>query len=263
MEILIGTDPELFLKKDGILQSAYGLVKGSKYNPFKVNKGAVQVDGMALEFNTDPAASSDEFVTNISEVMRQLKELVPEYEFFIEPTAHFGQQYIEEQPDEAKELGCDPDFSAYTGVENPKPDGSKGFRTGAGHVHIGWGEGFNIKDEGHFQSCIAIVKQLDFFLGLPSLLFDEDQERRSMYGEAGAFRPKSYGVEYRTLSNAWLKEEKLQRWVFNNTQDAVNRLLEGENLYELHGDLAKNIINSGDNPEKLLKELNIRSPYEC
>jgi len=55
MKILVGCDPELFVKKDGVLVSAHGLVQGSKEHPFRVSKGAVQVDGMALEFNIDPA----------------------------------------------------------------------------------------------------------------------------------------------------------------------------------------------------------------
>jgi len=54
-QILVGCDPEYFVKKNGIFQSAHGLIMGDKKNPQKVRNGAVQVDGMAVEFNIDPA----------------------------------------------------------------------------------------------------------------------------------------------------------------------------------------------------------------
>ena len=49
---------------------------------------------------------------------------------------------------------------------------------------------------------------MDYTLGLDSLLLDSDTRRRSMYGRAGSFRFKEYGIEYRTLSNFWIKNNK-------------------------------------------------------
>ena len=236
MAYLIGTDPELFVTKGGILQSAYGLIKGDKANPFPVNRGAVQVDGMALEFNTDPTDSEDGFVNSIATVMGELKAMLPEYEFFLEPTAEFGADYIKAQPDEAKEMGCDPDYNAYTGEVNEKPDGDNTFRTAAGHIHIGWTKDEDVNCSFHFDECCEVAKQLDAYLGVPSLLFDNDSKRRKMYGQAGAFRPKSYGMEYRVLSNAWLKTPELQRWVFRQAQKAVENLVAGKRAADGLGD---------------------------
>ena len=75
---------------------------------------------MALEFNIDPANTEDEFVLSIDTVMGQLAAMVPEYRIVITPVAEFGYEYIKSQPEEAKELGCDPDYNAYTGKENPR-----------------------------------------------------------------------------------------------------------------------------------------------
>jgi len=86
---------------------------------------------------------------------------------------------------------------------------------------------------------------MDVFLGLFSLFFDSDTKRREMYGKAGAFRPKSYGVEYRTLSNVWLKDVHLMKWVFNNTVDAVKRLASGDAVFSKYSNIA-DIINTSD-----------------
>lgn len=241
LNILVGADPEIFMMKGGKFVSAHGAVPGDKKNPHKVDKGAVQVDGMALEFNIDPAHNEQEFITNLTTVMATLKDMVPGYDLNAVPVADFDEAVMLAQPQEALELGCEPDFNAWeNGAVNPRPDGKVNFRTGAGHVHIGWGNDFDIGDPNHLEACCMVVKQLDYYLGLGSLLYEPDNRRRTMYGAAGAFRPKSYGVEYRVLSNAWLKDEKLMSWVYRNTIKGIERLMEGNKAYEDHYDEAKN-----------------------
>lgn len=231
MRLLIGADPEVFLSKDGVIVSAHDLIPGTKKKPHKVKHGAIQVDGVAAEFNIDPAESEEEFVHNIREVLRQLKEFVPGYEIQIIPTANFTKEYFATLPEEAKELGCDPDFDASRdGDQNKPPDNQKTFRTGAGHIHVGFTEGADPRDRDHINKCITLIKHLDVFLGWPSLVWDNDTQRRTLYGKAGAFRPKSYGCEYRTLSNAWLKSEELTRLVYRNTIAAVESLLSGDRI---------------------------------
>lgn len=261
MNILVGADPEVFVRKDGIFLSAYNLIKGDKQNPSPVDKGAVQVDGMALEFNIDPAATSEEFCINIQSVYSTLRAMVPEYEVVATPVADFTDAYIKAQPDKATELGCDPDYNAWTGMENVKPNALLPMRTASGHVHIGWTQDADKNEPSHYADCCSVMKQMDFFLGLPSLLFDDNVRRRQLYGKAGAFRPKSYGAEYRVLSNMWLNSEELIKWVFNNTQLAVSELLKGNNMFEKHGDI-QTIINTSDAKEakKLVKAWGIPLP---
>ncbi len=228
MEILLGADPELFVKDKGKVISAHGLVKGDKLHPFPVKDGAVQVDGMALEFNINPAKNEEEFIHNINSVMGQLAAMVPEFKIVAQPTAKFTKEYMLAQPKEALELGCEPDFNAWNeGRVNPKPDQELPMRTGAGHIHIGWTEGADIEDPSHLIDCMEIVKQLDSYLGVASVILDPDVERRKMYGAAGAFRPKSYGVEYRVLSNFWLSSPELISWVYKTTRLALTDLLRG------------------------------------
>jgi hypothetical protein len=103
---------------------------------------------------------------------------------------------------------------------------------------------------------------MDFYLGLPSLAYDSDQERREMYGKAGCCRYKPYGTEYRTLSNAWLKSEALMRWVYRNTVKGMNELMAGNNLADKYGDIQE-IINTGDKKaaNKIIQAENIEVCY--
>ena len=243
-DFTIGADPEFFVKKFGRLVSAHGLVPGSKDVPHIVPKGAVQVDGMALEFNIDPAADYAAFEDNMSSVLTSITAMVPGYEIFIEPVADFGTEYIQSQPDEAKELGCSPDFNAYTKRANPRPNADMPFRTASGHVHVGWCQGVDINDEDHLEACRALTKSLDIHLGMVSMCWDQDDRRRTLYGAAGAFRPKPYGIEYRVLSNKWIGNPLLRKTVYNNTIEAIRKTFEDPDHGDkkFHGLTARDII---------------------
>src|ERR1700754_112901 len=235
MSILVGADPELFAFNNESPVSAYGLIPGTKYEPFEIEHGAVQVDGMALEFNINPAATEDEFLNNLNSVMETLRSMVPGYNIRAVPVAEFGIEYIDAQPKEATELGCTPDFDAWAeGRVNDPPNAKLPFRTGAGHVHLGWvpTNDANIFSEEHMLDCVSVIKQMDFFLGLPSLFYDKGTKRRTMYGKPGCFRPKTYGAEYRVLSNQWLESDDLKRWVFRNVQAGMDRLRKGDLVYK-------------------------------
>lgn len=261
-KVLVGADPELFIKKDGNLVSAHGMLPGTKDNPHKVNDGAVQVDGMAAEFNIDPADSEDSFLHHLNSVMGQLEAMLGGHTIHADPVAEFGYEMIKAQPEEARELGCDPDFNAWkAGAENVKPDVDAPFRTGAGHIHIGVTEGADVRDRDYNETCCAAVKMMDFYLGLPSLFYDEDTKRRSLYGAAGAYRPKPYGFEYRTLSNKWLSSDALKRWVYRNAQLAMEKFFAGEDLSAKYGDIQE-IINKSDKAaaKKIIDEVGIPMP---
>lgn len=244
-QILVGADPECFVKQNGVFVSAHNLIRGDKKNPQPVKNGAVQVDGMALEFNIDPAATEHEFCINIQSVYDQLKLMVPHHEVVACPVADFTQEYLATQPAEALELGCEPDYNAWMGNMNPRPDGNRPMRTASGHVHIGFTNGQDINDVDHVNRAASVVRQMDFFLGIPSLTYDNEQRRREMYGRAGACRYKSYGVEYRTLSNAWLLSKERMAWVFRAVQRGMKELMEGNALDKKYGDIQE-IINTSN-----------------
>jgi len=260
MKISIGADPEVFAVKEGKLISAHGLCPGTKEQPFAVPGGAIQVDGMALEFNITPSYDEDEFVLTIDTVMDNLR-LIAGVELRADPVATFEKEYFDAQPEEATERGCDPDFNAWTGRQNNPPKTDLPIWTGAGHVHIGFlSEG--TPPDNHMEVCRDFSRQLDFFLGLPSLVYDPCTQRRGLYGSAGAFRPKPYGVEYRVLSNKWLASDGLKRWVFRNTVSAFESM-GGERLADVYGDI-QGIINTSNVEEArgICEDAGIEIPEE-
>lgn len=244
---LVGADPELFLRDPVTksLVSAHTLVPGNKITPFKVERGAIQVDGAAAEFNIDPTNDSLEFVTNIQAVMAQLAGYTKGLEFVLDPAVTFEPTYFSSLPDEVRELGCNPDFNAWTGLVNDPPDGnSTTMRSASGHIHVGFTKNRDPLDENHFEDCRTVARELDYTLGIWSLLWDKDPTRRQLYGKAGAFRPKPYGVEYRTLSNVWLRSSTLQRWIFHSVQATIEGLQNrNKSLHEQFGEFARDVID--------------------
>ena len=227
--ILIGCDPELFVYDRSTKKfiSAHDIIPGTKDEPYVVPCGAIQRDGVAAEFNINPSSDREEFLFNIQKVMDDLSHRVRKvnsnYVLAAEPVATFDKDYFDNLPDEPKVLGCNPDFNAYTGKANCPPETKETFRTGAGHIHIGWGEFFDIYDTDHVRLCCDIVKQLDVVLYPYSLSWDKDTKRRTLYGKMGSFRPKHYGVEYRPLSNAFLRDADIIRYVFDTSMWAVDQ----------------------------------------
>lgn len=247
MKLLFGADPELFVFNPNSQQfvSGHNMVSGTKANPFPVNDGAIQVDGLALEFNITPCEDEEQWVKRINSVKGQLASRVPGYLLRAVPVADFTPDTLAAQPPEALELGCEPDYNAWMdGAANPRPDGDQFFRTGSGHVHIGWTSDADVRSKNHLADCMDVVRQLDYYLGVNSLLWDPDNRRRSMYGKAGAFRPKPYGVEYRVLSNSWLTSDELTRWVFRAAKQAMTDMVNGNRMERKYGDLAREIIDN-------------------
>lgn len=230
MKYYIGADPELFLTDaDGVFRSAHNVIKGTKEAPFEVLNGAIQVDGVAAEFNILPAETADQFHGHIRDVLSELASRVEAknkgLRLIVTPTAHFDKAYFRKLPAKAKLLGCQPDYNVYLdGKANPPPATKEPFRTGAGHIHVGWGSGMNPSEDAHLFDCHEAVKQLDAVLYFNSLLWDSDQKRRELYGKMGTFRPKHYGVEYRPLSNAWVADPDLHYWIFDATMKAMTLL---------------------------------------
>lgn len=219
-KITLGCDPEMFLQTAmGELRSSIGLIGGTKVAPQALPLGdgyAVQEDNVAVEFNIPPAANVQEFINSINSTVRFLGDVVQQnYGFEIATMSAASFPLDQLQTPESQVFGCDPDFNAWTGKRNPKPKAADAaLRSCGGHIHIGF-------DKAKLDA-MRIIQMCDLHLGVPSILMDEGDLRKQLYGKAGAYRDKSFGVEYRTLSNFWIFKDKLIEWAWNNTERAVN-----------------------------------------
>lgn len=233
MKVTLGCDPEIFIKntKTGKVVTGEGLVPGTKKKPYKVKKGAVQLDGLALEFNIEPANTEQEWVTNITTVLGECKTFLPkDHEFAFLPSVKFEKKYFEMLSKESKELGCDPDYNARTGERNNVPNDPGCMRTASGHVHVGFAKVQDPFDPSHFWDCSMLVKRFDKYFENFFPLWDKDYERQRMYGSPGSFRPKTYGVEYRVPSCAWVKYPELWSWMYQSFQFVVDHASEGKKI---------------------------------
>lgn len=222
----VGADPELFVfDADGNPTSAYAAgIPGSKFDPFPVDKGAVQRDGLAAEFNINPAKTFEEFEDNITSVMSDLRKMLPKgWKAKTVPSVTFSEDVFITLPESDKVLGCTSDFNAWTGEMNDVPDVSDTpfLRCAGGHLHFGWTDNVDLSDVQHIANCNDLVKQLDWYLGAWSVTKDSDANRRKLYGKAGACRYKPYGVEYRVLSNFWVDDSSLRLEVWNRSVKAI------------------------------------------
>jgi hypothetical protein len=258
-KITIGTDPEFFLKKgDEYVSSQSAKIQGTKDEPVALkNGGTIQRDNVAVEFATAPADGREDFVGKVRSCLKDAHEMLPEgHVMVVEPSAIFGETHLTDP--EAQEFGCDPDFNAYTVAMNDKPwCGDSGFRSCGAHIHVGCLDSDGNAIEGlefllEFGGKISAVKAMDLFHGIISTVLDNSEasiKRRELYGKAGCHRPTDYGVEYRVLSNYWMKSPELVMLMDSLTRDAM-ALVAGDKLQEildLVGETElQNAINDGN-----------------
>ncbi len=259
MKLTIGADPEVFVldRDTNKFVSAHDLVPGSKYRPYATPNGAIQPDGVAAEFNIHPASTRKEFLSYLARTEKVLKMVVRKdhesYDLIAVPTADFDPEYFSDLPEYAKALGCDPDFDAYLEQANPKPSGDRPFRTGAGHIHIGFcPPKDNPMEEHHFKNCCSLTKQLDAILVPASKLWDSDTKRMELYGKPGAFRPKPYGLEYRVLSNAWLTRNSTKSYVYDATKAVTALWLKGINVVSAARENGVNLQKAPANSDEVV-----------
>lgn len=241
--LTIGCDPEFFLedKKTGKIVSAHSYIPGNKQHPHRLySGGTVQLDGVACEIGITPVQTAFGFRNSLELALYEVKQLLrnkkADFNLNFSPAVFFDKEYYDKDiPPSCKTLGCDPDRDAYKdGDINTLPvidmnDPRGVMRTGAGHLHFGWVHSKTNDDKNHLEDCIQLTRNLDLVFGYFERKWDFDVDRRKMYGKPGCFRIKPYGMEYRSLSNAWLGNKDLWEdifktavWTFRMTEKDIN-----------------------------------------
>lgn len=265
----IGTDPEFFAreKESKKYRSMIPFINGTKKEPEIMECGAgLQRDNVALEFASPPAESEMDFVKVIQAAFVEIitRKIPEDMEMVVEPAANFDEDQLDHP--EALEFGCDPDYDAYIPAQNPAAHcDDPSFRSCGGHVHLGYVEGsgndFLLDPWGKIHTIIT----MDAIHGIVSVILDNSPEaikRRELYGKAGCHRPTDYGVEYRAMSNFWLKSPELVMLVYRLSADVLRLMREekAQDFYEKIGTKTiQDIINGGriEEAKKVLAE-NVR-----
>ena len=244
LKLTLGSDPEFFFMRDGKPFPACGLIGGTKERPRSTPFGGVLEDNVMGEVTTIPTrayarGAEDAWVRHQSMPVEFLNSIATQtgmaldrirssYEFSGDILNYFGEK--------ARQFGCDPDFNAYTGRKNPTPDSRSNLRTCAGHIHLGY------PDAGDMQERCKFIYYLDHVVGRWCVENDPDLTRMQRYGQAGAFRPKPYGVEYRVPSNFWLQSEDNMRMIFRLCKEAYEQYILGIDIPD--PEYLQNEINS-------------------
>lgn len=254
-DVTLGCDPELFLRKGDEIISAEGLIGGSKHDPKLISDEghAIQEDNVMMEFNIPPSDNPVAFKNNINFVLEYLTVLAKQFDSSLDISASniLDDKYLNTK--QARLFGCDPDYNVYLKEVNDAPSSKTNLRTAGGHIHVGY------KNPDIYISE-KIIYAMDITLGLESITLDKDDRRREMYGKAGCFREKEYGVEYRTLSNFWIQNDELIDWAYTKTMEAIDLVNNGliDIILSKFETQIKDCIDNNNKEQSvlLLKEIN-------
>ncbi len=223
--VTIGTDPECFIfnAHTNRVKSAVKLIPGSKEHPQSIPElgpgFAIQTDNILAEFNVPPVTNMTDFVKNIDKMKEYLRNYVsainPNYDILCAASQTVPKSELRSK--QAKQFSCDPDYCIYTGMQNPRPAtaDTTNIRSCGFHIHCGY-------DNPEIDRSLRLLAYFDAYLGIPSILIDKDTQRRTLYGKAGCFRLTSYGLEYRTLSSYFMKDDAHLKWVFKQVLRAID-----------------------------------------
>jgi len=244
--ITIGADPELFIvdhsQNDKVI-SSIGLIPGEKGNPYKAddmpNGFGMEIDNILGEFNIPPTDNRTSFINNINYMKNYIDN------FIKQKNPNYGIQCIASRivdddqltTPESQMFGCSVDYNAYTKKANKKPSAKdQNLRSAGLHLHVGY-------DFPTTDISLNIVKLLDIYLGIPSVILDPDKKRRKLYGKAGAFRLCKYGVEYRSLSSYMMSDDNILSLVWDLLVCALYTAISPD---DYDSDKIQYIINNSD-----------------
>jgi hypothetical protein len=215
LKLSFGTDPEfLLLDQQGNPKSAIGIVKGDPENRIKKKGHEFYYDNVLAECAVKPAFSKEKILNNIRECLTIYAKMVRPYE--LRPIACIDFDSKELDNEIARLAGCAIDYCAYAMLQKKPPTeiiAKSSVRSCGGHIHLG-----SKMLSGNDHKPILMIYMMDLFLGTLSVFLDKDpssSRRRDLYGQAGRYRPKDYGIEYRTLGNFWLSDPELVGLIYD------------------------------------------------
>lgn len=244
--IYMGCDPEFFFR--GSDDKIIGAEKIIPKNGILTMQGKVIIDGVQAEINPKPDTCRERLANNITACFNSLQGSMKKgIKIDSSQTVTISKEELESLDKKNRVFGCAPSFNTYDSSAKILADPEKYMYRGAGgHIHLGYhGETYTTDEKGlipmkriffekEYQERLVML--LDIILGNTFVLLDRNpgnKERRKNYGRAGEYRTPKHGVEYRTLSNYWLRSQPLMSLAFGLARQCVCILAEEkENYYK-------------------------------
>lgn len=187
-------------------------------------------DGAAIELQMNPTNDSQIFVSTINKAKLKLNKFLNQ--FNLQATTNFPvgffnlNKYWKNRNEDFQScviFGCDPDEFPYKYVELGLDDlenkqilnvETHKYRYGGGHIHI---QAPSTNPTIYLDNWAKASIIFDFLAGLGNVAFNKPPQTKKLekfrlnyYGKPGRIRlqfykenPKTYGIEYRALSNYW------------------------------------------------------------
>ena len=184
--------------------------------------------------------SSRVFASNITTCIDKVREKAKELNLSVSITP--AQLFKKKQllTEQALVSGCSSSYDAWslrrhTGFDLTKTN----WRFASGDIHMSWP---NPKDYGRY-SRINVARFADLFFGCAEVAYTTPTERNKYYGIGGLHRPTPYGVEYKSVGNWWMVNEKRMRWAYTTALNAIGHGLTVDSSTLAGKDLAARMVN--------------------
>jgi hypothetical protein len=265
MGTTFGCDSEFILTLHGKYKSAVPVLRGTRDKRQRIDGVEIFHDNVLAEVAIEYSNTWHQVRGSFHHALKTLARAVDPCKLNLFASADYPRSELTDP--EAKEAGCSEEKDAYTRSTLPSQEDkikTGAFRTAGAHIHLG--------GDGVLQNSIRlklVVYAMDLFVAVPSLFLDDNifaRERRAMYGRAGSYREKPYGLEYRVLGPFWLRSPSTAELFYNLSMFALDfvesgkfdrfwsidekKLFDGKkDAYQCHGynkDLLIDTINTYD-----------------
>jgi Phage phiEco32-like COOH.NH2 ligase-type 2 len=277
-DIKLGTDPEVFFTRDGVVYPAWEFLKSKHEAEYQDACGYMQSnwnvrphwDGFQAEIEFEVGFACIGQLTHavrggLKILNKMAKQVAPDAVISNQSVVTVPEELMASASDEHVSFGCAPSFNIYDSPGKRIMDVRQVInRSSGGHIHqeiSGTRTGGRVAtDNPYIVSEVEtllpkLIKAQDAILGVwavgAAANFDK-ASRRECYGRAGEFRPgpreeTKFRFEYRTLSNFWLIHPVLMAMVFELSRVATRMVLAGyEKLWVAGEEEVQQAINTCD-----------------
>lgn len=199
-------------------------------------------DGVQAELNPRPNTCRANLANEIAAQFRVIKAKLDEngqgVSVDFSQSVKISKTELSKLDEKNQKFGCDPSYNAYgdnsakLAAVDPLTDRN---RSAGGHIHIGLTDRVSSDlKERVLSKPHELVNLLDIICGNTCVLVDRDPgniRRRKLYGYAGEYRLPAHGIEYRTLSNFWLRSYHLMSLAFGLARYSLEVYAMGDDYY--------------------------------